>query len=149
MYFAWHQHFSEALILERKTSRIVNKAMVKPFDPEEGWPFDEQTERECPFGRTLEDYTLTGKLRSFHNSFDSSLRAILQDCLYRIDDQEGVITFQILCPNETVYKRLLKKREKVRRSVGIVGEIDYYALCIERDGLHCQVLDTNSYNGGI
>ncbi|MGQ4649676.1 hypothetical protein [Lyngbya aestuarii] len=123
--------------------------MVKPFDPEEGLPFDEEKERECPFGRTLEDYTLTGKLRRFHSSFDSSLRAVLQDCLYRIEDDEGVITFQILCPNETVRKRLYKKREKVRRSISIVGKIDYYALCIDKGGLQCQLFDMDSYNGGV
>jgi hypothetical protein len=47
-------------------------------------PFDEEND---PFGRTLEDFTLTGKLRRFHEDFDSSIRAILQDCLFRI--QEG------------------------------------------------------------
>lgn len=122
--------------------------MIHPFDPDEDdLPFDEDGEL---FGRTLEDFTLTGKLRRFHQSFDSSIRAILQDCLFRIYDQDGFFIFQILCPSEAVYKRLYRKREKVRNSIqGIWKDFDYYALCVEKQGLHCQILDMKRYNGGV
>lgn len=121
--------------------------MIHPFDPDEDdLPFDDDE----LFGRTLEDFTLTGKLRRFHESFDSSIRAILQDCLFRIDDENGILTFQILCPNDAVQKRLYRKREKVRNSIRwIWNNIDYYALCIEKQGLQCQVLDLERYNGGV
>lgn len=122
--------------------------MVKPFDPEEDWHLEQELGGECFYRHHFEQLTLTGKLRRFHNSFDSSLRAVLQDCLYRINDEKGVITFEILCPNETVQRRLYKKREKIRRSLTIVGKIDYYALCVDRDGLSCQVFETKSYLGG-
>jgi hypothetical protein len=121
--------------------------MVNPFDPEEDLPFDEEHDL---FGRTLEDFTLTGKLRRFHECFDSSIRAILQDCLFRINDEDGVLTFQILCPNEAVQKRLYIKREKVRNTLRwIWRDLDYYALCIEKEGLQCKVLDMKTYKGGI
>jgi hypothetical protein len=122
--------------------------MVNPFDPEkDDLPFDEQND---PFGRTLEDFTLTGRLRRFHECFDSSIRAILQDCLFRINDEDGVLTFQILCPNEAVQKRLYIKREKVRNSLKwIWSNLDYYAFCVEKEGLPCQVLDMKSYKGGV
>lgn len=122
--------------------------MVNPFDPDKDEiPFDEEDE---PFRRTLEDFTLTGRLRRFHESFDSGIRAILQDCLFRINDEEGVLTFQILCPNETVQKRLYIKREKVRNTLSwIWRDLDYYALCVEKDGLQCKVLDMNYYRGGV
>jgi hypothetical protein len=122
--------------------------MVNPFDPEEDeLPFDEEDDL---FGRTLEDFTLTGKLRRFHECFDSGIRAILQDCLFRINDEDGVLTFQILCPNEAVQKRLYIKREKVRNNLKwIWKDIDYYAFCIEKEGLQCKVLDMNSYRGGV
>lgn len=101
-----------------------------------------------PFGRTLEDFTLTGKLRRFHEDFDSSIRAILQDCLFRINDEDGVLTFQILCPNEAVQKRLYRKREKIRNTLQwIWKDLDYYALCVQKEGLQCQVLEMNSFRG--
>lgn len=122
--------------------------MVNPFDPEEDeLPFDEYND---PFGRTLEDFTLTGRLRRFHGDFDSSYRAILQDCLFRIHDEDGVLTFQILCPNEAVQKRLYRKREKIRNTLKwIWTDLDYYAFCIEKDGLQCIVLDMNNFRGGV
>ncbi|HAA30038.1 MAG TPA: hypothetical protein DCE56_23070 [Cyanobacteria bacterium UBA8553] len=120
--------------------------MVNPFDPEkDDIPFDEE---DNPFGRTLEHFTLTGKLRRFHENFDSSIRAVLQDCLFRINDDDGILTFQILCPNEAVQKRLYRKREKIRNTLKrIWKDLDYYALCVEKDGLHCQVLDMKIYQG--
>lgn len=118
--------------------------MVNPFDPENDLLFDED-----PFGRTLEDFTMTGRLRRFHASFDSSIRAILQDCLFRIKDENGVLTFEILCPNEAVQKRLYRKREKIRTTIlWIWNNLDYYAFCIEKDGLQCQVLSMKCHNGG-
>lgn len=144
--------FSTAYRLQRcdreKNATKDKKAMVNPFDPErDKLPFNED---EDPFGRTLEDVTLTGRLRRFHNSFDSSIRAILQDCLFRIHDEGGVLTFQILCPNQAVQKRLYIKREKIRNTLQwIWNNLDYYAFCVEKDGLQCQVLDANSYRGGV
>lgn len=136
---------TKAFIVEIEMNR--KEAMVNPFDPENDLPFDEE---EDLFGRTLEDFTLTGRLRRFHSSFDSSIRAILQDCLFRINDEDGVLTFEILCPNEAVQKRLYRKREKVRNTLQwIWSNLDYYAFCIEKDGLQCQVLNMKCYNGGI
>ncbi|HEY9649482.1 MAG TPA: hypothetical protein V6C95_02385, partial [Coleofasciculaceae cyanobacterium] len=63
--------------------------MIHPFDPDEDdLPFDDDDEL---FARTLEDFTLTGKFRRFHESFDSSIRAILQDCLFRIYNENGIL----------------------------------------------------------
>lgn len=121
--------------------------MIHPFDPDEDdLPFDDDE----LVGPTLEDFTLTGKFRRFHQSFDSSIRAILQDCLFRIYEQDGFSVFQILCPNEAVYKRLYRKREKLRTTIQWVWkDFDYYALCIDKQGLQCQILDMKRYNGGV
>ncbi len=125
----------------------LEEAMVYPFDPDESLPFDEDND---PFGRTLEDFTMTGKLRRFHEAFDSSIRAILQNCLFRIHDEDGVLTFQILCPNEAVQKRLYIKREKIRNTLKwLWREIDFYAICVEKDGLQCKVMDIEAYRGGV
>jgi hypothetical protein len=121
--------------------------MVNPFDPDDDLPLDED---EDLFGRTLEDFTMTGRLRRFHESFDSSIRAILQDCLFRIHDEDGVLTFQILCPNQAVQKRLFTKREKVRNTLQwIWSNLDYYAFCVEKESLECQVLNMKRYRGGV
>ncbi len=81
--------------------------------------------------------------------FDSGIRAILRDCSFRINDEDGILTFQILCPNEVVQKRLYTKREKVCNNLKwIWRNLDYYDFCIEKDGLQCKVLDMNSYRGG-
>lgn len=103
------------------------------------------------FSRTLEDFTLTGKLRRFHEAFDSSIRAILQDCLFRIQEENDALTFQILCPNEVIQKRLYIKREKIRNTLRwIWGDLDYYALCVEKDdGLQCRIMDAQRDRGGI
>jgi hypothetical protein len=125
------------------------EAMVNPFDPDKDeLPFDEDDDI---FGRTLEDFTLTGKLRRFHEDFDSSIRAILQDCLFRIQDEDGILTFEILCPNEAVQKRLYIKREKIRNTLRwIFRDLDYYAVCVEKRGkLQCKVMDTQRYKGGV
>ncbi|MGB5962167.1 MAG: hypothetical protein WBG73_15985 [Coleofasciculaceae cyanobacterium] len=125
------------------------EAMVNPFDPErDEMPFEDEND---PFSRTLEDFTLTGKLRRFHEHFDSSIRAILQDCLFRIQEENGALTFQILCPNEIIQKRLYIKREKIRNTLRwIWGDLEYYALCVEKDsGLQCRIMDTQRYKGGI
>lgn len=121
--------------------------MMNPYFPSDDWPADD----DCLFSPTLEEVTLTGQLRRFHNDFDSSTRAILQDCLFRVLDEEGVVTLQILCPNQAVRKRLFMKREKIRLTIRWIwrGTIDQFALCVEKNGLECQVFDLNQFRGGI
>ena len=87
------------------------------------------------------------RLREFHNQFDSSVRAILRDCLYREVKEEGTFTLQILCPNEVVQKRLIQKRQKIGNEIRWiwVEAVDQFALCVEKDGLKCQVYSLKNY----
>ncbi len=91
--------------------------------------------------------TWTGKLRKFHNQFDSSVRAILRDCLFREVDEAGILTFEILCPNQSVQKRLIHKRGKIGNMVQWcwLEKIDRVAFCIDEDGLQCQLFDVRGY----
>jgi hypothetical protein len=68
----------------------------------------------------------------------------LQDCLYREIEADGKLILQILCPNESVFKRLARKHQKIRTSVKWIWleKIDEVALCLEtKDGLQCQNYD--------
>ena len=44
--------------------------MVNPFDPDDDLPLNED---EDLYGRTLEDFTLTGRLRRFHENQASAI----------------------------------------------------------------------------
>ncbi len=87
------------------------------------------------------------KLRKFHSQFDSSVRAILRDCLFREIDEAGIVIFQILCHNQAVQKRLIQKREKIRQMVHLIwlDKIDKVAFCINNnDGWQCQVFEVRN-----
>lgn len=86
--------------------------------------------------------TMSGRLRKFHIQFESSIRALLQQCLFREVEEEGTLTLQILCPNEVIFKRLVRKQRKIRNMVDWVWREtqDYVALCVQKDEkLECQI----------
>ncbi|MBD1834187.1 hypothetical protein H6F74_03345 [Trichocoleus sp. FACHB-90] len=91
--------------------------------------------------------TWTGKLRKFHSQFDSSIRAKFRDCLFREIEEGGVVTFQILCPNEAVQKRLIQKKQKIGNTVRWIWlqKIDRLAICVDNGGLQCQVFSLQKY----
>lgn len=95
-----------------------------------------------PFGLNPENESLGGKLRTFHNCFDSSIRAILRDCLYRIVEEEDTCTLQILCPNQAVLKRLSQKKGRIREFVIHIwrDKINRAGLCLNKDGELCQLV---------
>lgn len=99
---------------------------------------------DCPFDLPPEDDTLGGRLRRFHELFDSGIRAILQDCLFRVEEDvvEGIVTLQILCPNQAVLKRLSRKRERICINIeGIWGRsIQRVGLCVSEDGSVSQLV---------
>lgn len=108
--------------------------MIDPFYPDD----------DCPFGLPPEDNSLGGRLRRFHEQFDSGIRAILRDCLFRLDENlgESLVTLQILCPNEAVFKRLAKKQEKIRGTVRWIwgDSIQRVGLYVKKDGAVCEQL---------
>ncbi|HYW21988.1 MAG TPA: hypothetical protein VE956_22290 [Nodularia sp. (in: cyanobacteria)] len=79
------------------------------------------------------------KLQRFKESFDSSSRALLQQCLFRlIDDADGKGTLEILCPNQVVRQRLYKKKGKITNSINSCwSHIRWFSLCVEQDGKLC------------
>lgn len=92
----------------------------------------------------MDSITLTDKLREFHNQFDSSTRAMLRDCLFRQEKLGRKVRLQILCPNQAVQKRLLKKRQKIGNVVWSIwnANIDRIALCVDQKGLRCHVFNS-------
>ncbi|BAZ33005.1 hypothetical protein NIES4074_55130 [Cylindrospermum sp. NIES-4074] len=86
------------------------------------------------------------KLQRFKRFFDSSSRAMLQDCLFRIvNHEDGTGTLEILCPNEVVRQRLTKKKRKIINNIdGCWSHIKWFSLCIQQDGeLDCQTFNRN------
>jgi hypothetical protein len=102
-----------------------------------------------PFGLNPEHDSLGGKLRTFHNGFDSSIRAILRDCLYRIVEEEDTCTLQILCPNQAVLKRLSQKKGRIRYFVMDIwrGKINRAGLCLNKDGEFSQLVTVDCTRG--
>ncbi len=113
--------------------------MMYPLNPEEDDYLTPPSLGEDSFG---------GRLRVFHDQFDSSIRAILRDCLYReVVNEEGTIVLQILCPNQAVQKRLIQKRQKIGNNIRSIWPniVNHFALCVQNDGLHCRVFPLDSY----
>ncbi|AHJ29541.1 hypothetical protein PN465_10630 [Nodularia spumigena CS-584] len=79
------------------------------------------------------------KLQRFKRYFDSSSRALLQQCLFRItEDEDGKGTLEILCPNEVIRQRLYRKKRKITNSLnGCWSHIRWFSLCLEEDGKVC------------
>gem|GEM_PF-1729003 len=102
-----------------------------------------------PFGLNPRQESLGGKLRTFHESFDSSIRAILRDCLYRIVKDEDTCTLQILCPNQAVLKRLSQKKGRISCFVINIwrGKINRAALCLNKDGEFCELVTMDCARG--
>ncbi|AFZ25145.1 hypothetical protein Cylst_2974 [Cylindrospermum stagnale PCC 7417] len=119
--------------------------MIDPYDFEDD-DFDFENEdlfKMNPVSKMTEGE----KLQRFKRFFDSSSRAMLQDCLFRIVDYEdGTGILEILCPNEAVRQRLSKKKHKILNNInGCWSQIKSFALCIQQDGkLDCQTFDRNS-----
>ncbi len=79
------------------------------------------------------------KLQRFKEYFDSSSRALLQQCLFRIiDNADGKGTLEILCPNQVIRQRLYRKKGKINNSItGCWSHVRWFSLCIEQDGNLC------------
>jgi hypothetical protein len=82
-----------------------------PFDPEED-----------DFLGQIEDYypeeTFGDRLQLFYSQFASGTRALLSDSLFReILVRPGIERLEILCPNQTIQRRLIQKRQKITNEV--------------------------------
>ncbi|WP_244329148.1 hypothetical protein [Tolypothrix sp. PCC 7910] len=94
--------------------------MIDPYNFEDE-NFDYDAEELFPQKR-ISQMTEGEKLQRFKRFFDSSSRAILQDCLFRIlNHEDGTGTLQILCPNEVVQQRLGKKNAKSPITLTLAG----------------------------
>lgn len=62
--------------------------------------------------------TFGDRLRLFYNQFNSSVRALLDDSLFREIENNGVVIgLEILCPNPIIYKRLVQKKQKISNEI--------------------------------
>ncbi|WP_016952938.1 hypothetical protein [Anabaena sp. PCC 7108] len=118
--------------------------MIDSYDFEED-DFDIENEDLFTIMNPVSKMTEGEKLQRFKRFFDSSTRAMLQDCLFRIVDEDGTGTLEILCPNETVRQRLSKKKRKITNNIsGCWSHIQWFSLCIQQDGvLDCQTFNRN------
>ena len=118
--------------------------MIDPYDFEDD-DFDLEDEELFPIKR-ISEMTEGERLQRFKRFFDSSSRAILQDCLFRIvDHEDGTGTLEILCPNEVVKQRLSKKKRKITNNINTCwSHIKWFSLCIRQgDELYCQRFTLN------
>jgi hypothetical protein len=85
-----------------------------PFEPEED-DFLGQLDQEDIY---LEE-TFGDRLRLFYTQFSSGTRSLLSDSLFReIQTVDGILQgLEILCPNETVQRRLFQKQQKICNEV--------------------------------
>ena len=115
--------------------------MIDPHDFDDD-DFDFDNDDVVPIRKRMSDMTLGERLRLFKKFFDSSSRAMLQDCRFRVvDDENGIGTLEILCPNEAVVKRLSKKTLKISININTAwSHVKRFSLCVEQDGeLRCQL----------
>ncbi|WP_071191544.1 hypothetical protein [Trichormus sp. NMC-1] len=119
--------------------------MINPYDFEDD-DFDIENEDFLTMN-PVSKMTEGEKLQRFKRFFDSSTRAMLQDCLFRVvNDEDGTGTLEILCPNEIVRQRLSKKKRKIINNIdGCWRQIRYFSLCIQEDEkLNCQTFNRNA-----
>ncbi|MDZ8109279.1 MAG: hypothetical protein RM338_27135 [Nostoc sp. DedQUE12a] len=118
--------------------------MIDPYDFEDdNFDFEDEDLFEI---KPISKMTEGEKLQRFKRFFDSSSRAMLQDCLFRIvDGEDGFGTLEILCPNEVVRQRLSKKKRKITNNINTCwSHIRWFSLCIQQDGeLDCQKFTGN------
>jgi hypothetical protein len=82
-----------------------------PLEPEEENLLDEP-ENVYP------EETFGDRLRLFYAQFSSSTRSLLSDSLFREIQTGGKLQgLEILCPNETIQRRLLNKQQKICNEV--------------------------------
>jgi hypothetical protein len=90
----------------------------------------------------------TGKLQKFHSQFNGTVRALLRECLFRDVEQQGMVTFQILCPNQAVQKRLIQKRCRIGSMLELIWMDCHHrvAFCIDdKHGFRYQVFSIKGY----
>jgi hypothetical protein len=62
--------------------------------------------------------TFGDRLRLFYNQFNSSTRPLLDRSLFReIEQNSIVISLEILCKNQIIYKRLSQKHQKISNEI--------------------------------
>ncbi|WP_373526570.1 hypothetical protein [Nostoc sp.] len=118
--------------------------MIDPYDFEDD-DFDFEDEDFLKI-KPISQMSEGEKLQRFKRFFDSSSRAMLQDCLFRIINYEdGTGTLEILCPNEVVRQRLSKKKRKITNNINTCwSHIRWFSLCVQQDNeLHCQKFTRN------
>jgi hypothetical protein len=82
-----------------------------PFEPEEEDLLNEPQD-------VYPEETFGDRLRLFYAQFSSSTRSLLSDSLFReIQMGEKLQGLEILCPNETIQRRLLNKQQKICNEV--------------------------------
>lgn len=62
--------------------------------------------------------TFGDRLRLFYNQFNSSVRALLDDALFREVEENGTVKgLEILCANEIICRRLTQKHQKIGNEI--------------------------------
>jgi hypothetical protein len=62
--------------------------------------------------------TFGDRLRLFYSQFNSGTRALLDNSLFRENtNNSSVISLEILCENQIVYRRLIQKHQKIGNQI--------------------------------
>jgi hypothetical protein len=91
----------------------INYGLMSPyfFEPEEENILDEPED-------VYPEETFGDRLRLFYRQFSSSTRSLLSDSLFREIQIGGDLQgLEILCPNETIQRRLINKQQKICNEV--------------------------------
>jgi hypothetical protein len=100
---------------------------------------------EDPFFTPLDltiypEETFGDRLRLFYQQFNSSGRALFRDALFReVMNREAIVGLEILCPNFTVQRRILQKKNKISISIKWIWPrtMEYFSICVNKPPLEC------------
>ncbi|MFH7025070.1 MAG: hypothetical protein ACHBN1_06635 [Heteroscytonema crispum UTEX LB 1556] len=112
---------------------------------DEDFDFDDEESYRI---KRVSEMTEGEKLQRFKRFFDSSSRAMLQECLFRVVPRgDGIDRLEILCPNELIQQRLARKNRKIRSTINTCWRnVKCFSLCVEKDGeLICETFTHAGY----
>ncbi len=88
--------------------------------------------------------TFGDRLRLFYSQFNSSTRALLDNSLFReIERNSIVISLEILCENQIIYKRLSQKYQKISNEIRWIWPetVSQFTILVPREPVNETNLD--------
>lgn len=92
--------------------------------------------------------TFGDRLRLFYNQFNSSVRALLDECLFRELEENGTVKgLEILCSNEIICRRLSQKHQKIGNEIRWIWPetVTKFAIGVDLPSCHGQTFELQDY----